>query len=253
MSNPAEKTITTKAEATNSHSSDSTAVDSAASKEVVLFMGNLPYTMADSDLESLFSAEGITPKKVFIKYDRDGNSKGFGFVHLATNAEADNAIEKLNRKQIGRMRLRVNIADPDSPHLNRRAEGSGEYQQRRPAYREREYTAREYTAHDNVREYTARDFSPREYTARDTVREYTAHDNVREYTARDFSPREYTARDTARADSGRESTGYVPRSYAQNAYQSEREYRAPYREYRAPRFQREDHAPVRREHTIDIE
>lgn len=74
-----------------------------------LYVGNLPYSTTDSDLETLFAAYGSVQSAQVIT-DRDtGRSKGFGFVEM-DNAEA--AIEALNGKDMGGRTLTVNEARP---------------------------------------------------------------------------------------------------------------------------------------------
>ena len=61
-----------------------------------LYVGNLPYTFSDSDMEQAFSAFGAV-QSAKIVMDRDsGRSKGFGFVEMSTDAEAKAAIEGMN-------------------------------------------------------------------------------------------------------------------------------------------------------------
>jgi len=77
-----------------------------------LYVGNLTYNVSESDLEALFTPFG-TVKSAQIIVDRDTNrSKGFGFVEMDTDAQAQAAIQGLNgREQDGR-NLTVNEAKP---------------------------------------------------------------------------------------------------------------------------------------------
>ena len=77
-----------------------------------LYVGNLAYTMNDSDLQRLFEAHGsVTSAQVIM--DRDtGRSKGFGFVEMASDAEAQTAIGALNGTEIEGRTLTVNEARP---------------------------------------------------------------------------------------------------------------------------------------------
>ena len=77
-----------------------------------LYAGNLSYNASSSDLEQLFSQYG-TVKSAQVIQDRDtGRSKGFGFVEMGTDAEAQAAIQGLNEQQhLGRP-LAVNEARP---------------------------------------------------------------------------------------------------------------------------------------------
>ena len=88
-----------------------------------LYVGNLSYSVDETQLEDLFSKYGDV-RSAQVIHDRDtGRSKGFGFVEMADQAAAQEAIEGLNdREQDGR-RLTVNEARPKEP----RATGSNPY------------------------------------------------------------------------------------------------------------------------------
>src|SRR5262249_16099746 len=77
-----------------------------------LYVGNLAYSMSDSDLQRLFEAqESVTSAQVIM--DRDtGRSKGFGFVEMGSDAEAQAAITALNGAEIEGRTLTVNEARP---------------------------------------------------------------------------------------------------------------------------------------------
>src|SRR5688572_30673731 len=77
-----------------------------------LYVGNLAYGISDSDLEQLFGAYG-TVQSAQVIMDRDtGRSKGFGFVEMGSDAEAQAAIAALSGKQVGGRSLTVNEARP---------------------------------------------------------------------------------------------------------------------------------------------
>jgi len=77
-----------------------------------LYVGNLSYGVTSSDLEQLFGQHGQVTSAQVIN-DRDtGRSKGFGFVEMANDAEADAAIAALNGQQHGGRALTVNEARP---------------------------------------------------------------------------------------------------------------------------------------------
>ena len=77
-----------------------------------LFVGNLSYKATDTDLKDMFSKNGEVTEAVVIM-DRDrGLSKGFGFVTMTDDAEADAAIEMWNGKDIEGRALTVNEARP---------------------------------------------------------------------------------------------------------------------------------------------
>ena len=77
-----------------------------------LYVGNLPYSYRDSDMEQAFSQYGtVSSAKVMMERDT-GRSKGFGFVEMSTEAEAKAAIEGMNGQQVGGRGLVVNEARP---------------------------------------------------------------------------------------------------------------------------------------------
>jgi RNA recognition motif-containing protein len=77
-----------------------------------LYVGNLPYSVADSDLEQLFHQFG-TVQSAQVIMDRDtGRSKGFGFVEMGSDQEAQAAITGMNGKEIDGRSLTVNEARP---------------------------------------------------------------------------------------------------------------------------------------------
>lgn len=77
-----------------------------------LYVGNLSYDVTNASLEEMFSSFGTVTSAQIIM-DRDsGRSKGFGFVEMDNNQEAQNAIEALNEKQVGGRALTVNEARP---------------------------------------------------------------------------------------------------------------------------------------------
>ena len=90
-----------------------------------LYVGNLSYNTSDSDLEQLFAAHG-TVQSVQIIMDRDtGRSKGFGFVEMGSDAEAQAAIQALNGKEIEGRALTVNEAKPREDRGGGRGYGGG--------------------------------------------------------------------------------------------------------------------------------
>src|SRR6202045_1629171 len=77
-----------------------------------LYVGNLPYSVSDSDLQQMFEEHG-TVQSAQIIMDRDtGRSKGFGFVEMGSDQEAQAAISALNGKEIDGRSLTVNEARP---------------------------------------------------------------------------------------------------------------------------------------------
>jgi cold-inducible RNA-binding protein len=77
-----------------------------------IFVGNLNFEATEDSVRSLFEAYG-TVDKVSIITDRDtGRAKGFGFVEMSANADADRAIAELNGRELGGRALNVNEARP---------------------------------------------------------------------------------------------------------------------------------------------
>lgn len=77
-----------------------------------LYVGNLSFGLTDSDLSQLFEAHG-TVESAQVIMDRDtGRSKGFGFVEMKTDQEAQAAIAALNGKEVNGRALTVNEARP---------------------------------------------------------------------------------------------------------------------------------------------
>jgi len=77
-----------------------------------LYVGNLSYGTADNDLQTLFETHGAV-RSAQVIMDRDtGRSKGFGFVEMDNDQEAQAAIGALNGKEVGGRSLTVNEARP---------------------------------------------------------------------------------------------------------------------------------------------
>ena len=77
-----------------------------------LYVGNLAYSMTDSDLETLFAQYGQVQSAQVIM-DRDtGRSKGFGFVEMGTTEEGQAAIQALHDQDVNGRKLTVNEARP---------------------------------------------------------------------------------------------------------------------------------------------
>ncbi len=88
-----------------------------------LYVGNLSYDVSSSDLEAMLSPHG-TIQSAEVIMDRDtGRSKGFGFVEMNSDAEAQAAITALDGKDQGGRALKVNEAKPREP----RSGGGGGY------------------------------------------------------------------------------------------------------------------------------
>lgn len=90
-----------------------------------LYVGNLPYSVRDNDLEQSFGQFGaVTSAKVMMERDT-GRSKGFGFVEMGSDAEAQAAIAGMNGTPMGGRSLVVNEARPMEPRPPRGGGGYG--------------------------------------------------------------------------------------------------------------------------------
>ena len=103
---------------------------------VKLYVGNLSYRSTDEDLQKLFAQAGTVKSASIIK-DRDtGRSKGFGFVEMETDSEAQQAINMFNGKAFQDRPLTVNLARPredrGSERSSRSGGGGGRYNDRNP-------------------------------------------------------------------------------------------------------------------------
>src|SRR5512135_1882395 len=80
--------------------------------ESKLYVGNLPYSTTEEELRSMFSEAGTVSSVALIK-DRDtGQSKGFAFVEMSTQVEAEKAISMFNGHSMGQRELKVSLARP---------------------------------------------------------------------------------------------------------------------------------------------
>ena len=77
-----------------------------------LFVGSLSYDVTQSQLEELFAGVGTVESATLITDKFSGQSKGFGFVEMSSDAEAQKAIEELNGKEVSGRNIVVNEAKP---------------------------------------------------------------------------------------------------------------------------------------------
>ncbi len=87
-----------------------------------LYVGGLPYATTNADLEELFSEHGTVESAKVITDRETGRSKGFGFVEMGSQEEAEAAMEKLNNSDLEGRTLVVNEA---KPRENRGSGGRG--------------------------------------------------------------------------------------------------------------------------------
>jgi len=77
-----------------------------------LYVGNLPYDTTEQDLQTLFAAAGTVDTVNVMRDMATGRARGFGFVEMGTDEEAQQAISLLNEKDFGGRNLTVNEARP---------------------------------------------------------------------------------------------------------------------------------------------
>lgn len=77
-----------------------------------LYVGNLAYSVTGSDLEELFSQVGQVQSATVITDKFSGQSKGFGFVEMASSGDAAQAIERFNETELKGRNIKVNEAKP---------------------------------------------------------------------------------------------------------------------------------------------
>jgi len=90
-----------------------------------LYVGGLPYSVSDRQLEELFSAHGTVESARVITDRMTGRSKGFGFVEMSSQSEAEEAIEKLNQTDMEGRSITVNEAKPREPRSGGPGGGGG--------------------------------------------------------------------------------------------------------------------------------
>jgi RNA recognition motif-containing protein len=77
-----------------------------------IYVGNLPYSTTEEDLQNAFGEHGAVTSVNIIKDRVTGNSKGFGFVEMDNDDEGQKAIDELNGAEFGGRNLKVNLARP---------------------------------------------------------------------------------------------------------------------------------------------
>ena len=80
-----------------------------------LYVGGLPYSISDAQLEQIFVEHGAVESARVITDRMTGRSKGFGFVEMSSQPEAQAAIDKLNGSELEGRSLTVNEAKPQAP------------------------------------------------------------------------------------------------------------------------------------------
>ena len=89
-----------------------------------LYIGNLDYKVQEQQLREFFEAQGEVESVKIITDKMTGRSKGFAFVEMPNDSEANNAIENLNGKTLGQREITVNKARPKTEGNNREFSGN---------------------------------------------------------------------------------------------------------------------------------
>lgn len=89
-----------------------------------LYVGNLPFSATDTSLKQIFAESGTVESAKIITDRESGRSKGFGFVEMANDDEATEAISKFNGTDLDGRALTVSEARPQAPRENRGFGGS---------------------------------------------------------------------------------------------------------------------------------
>ena len=96
-----------------------------------IYVGGLPYSVTERELEDLFSAHGTVTSATVITDKYTGQAKGFGFVEMGTDAESKAAINALNGTQMGGRTLTVNEAKPREERPRTGGSGGGGYREQK--------------------------------------------------------------------------------------------------------------------------
>ena len=85
-----------------------------------IYVGNLSYEITDDEVKDLFSSHGEISSVSIIKDKHSGQSKGFGFIEMPNQAEAEEAIKALNESELKGRNIKVNQARPKEERPKRR-------------------------------------------------------------------------------------------------------------------------------------
>ena len=95
-----------------------------------LYVGNLPYEVGEAELQELFARAGSVESVTVMRDQMTGRARGFAFVEMSTDEEAQNAIRELNATQVGGRNLTVNEARPKAERSGGFGGGGGSHRRR---------------------------------------------------------------------------------------------------------------------------
>ncbi len=96
-----------------------------------IYVGNLPFNLGEEDLKEIFEEYGEVTSSKIISDKFSGRSKGFGFIEMDSDDDANNAIKELNNAEVGGRNIKVNESKPrEDRGGDRRGGGGGGYQSR---------------------------------------------------------------------------------------------------------------------------
>src|SRR3954447_24487314 len=95
-----------------------------------LYVGNLPYEIGETELQELFARAGAVETVTVMRDQMTGRARGFAFVEMGTDEEAQNAITQLNDSQLGGRNLTVNEARPKAARSGGFGGGGGQSRRR---------------------------------------------------------------------------------------------------------------------------
>ena len=84
-----------------------------------IFVGNLKFTVSEDELRGAFARIGSVARAEIVRDKYDGRSRGFGFVEMATDGDAERAVKELNGQQLMYRPMRVEAATTERPDLER--------------------------------------------------------------------------------------------------------------------------------------
>lgn len=99
-----------------------------------LYVGNLPYETGEAELQELFARAGAVEKVTVMRDAATGRARGFGFVEMGSDSEAQQAISELNDYQLGGRGLTVNEARPKTSFGGGRPNGGGPRRRSEPRW-----------------------------------------------------------------------------------------------------------------------